>query len=112
MFRKNFHSRKLNIMRKRIKKINKNLIEKISKGDILHYCPVDLKEENHDIGVIYDIKEINDYYGDQKNIRRFKIFWQKTQIYDEYSAVTLNYKLNQIYKGHNIMILICNNGNK
>jgi hypothetical protein len=100
-------------MLKRNKKISKNYINNIKIGDILHYCPIDLKEESHDIGIIYDIKNSSsEYYGYKKDICLYKIFWQKSQMYDEYSSTTLNYKLNQICRGKNMMILINNHDNQ
>ena len=41
------------------KKINKN-IDSIKAGDLLHYCPVDMSEESHDVGIIYEISNEDD----------------------------------------------------
>lgn len=84
------------IMRKTNKKI-----DSIKIGDLLHYCPADLKQENHDIGIIYDILDLD--------IKRYKIFWSCSQIYDIYSEVTLLAKLKKIISGKNMMYLIKQN---
>lgn len=81
-------------------KINKK-INSIKNGDLLHYCPDDLKEEYHDIGIIYQILDLD--------IKRFKIFWSRSQIYDIYSEVTLLSKLKKIISGKNMMQLIKQN---
>lgn len=81
-------------------KINKK-INSIKNGDLLHYCPDDLKEESHDIGIIYEILDLD--------IKRFKIFWSRSQIYDIYSEVTLSSKLKKIISGKNMMQLIKQN---
>lgn len=73
----------------------------IKTGDLLHYCPVDLKQENHDIGIIYEILDLD--------IKRYKIFWSRSQIYDIYSEVTLLSKLKKIISGKHMMYLIKHN---
>ena len=67
-------------------------------GNLLHYCPIDLKQDNHDIGIIYDIIELD--------IKRYKIFWSRSQIHDTYSEVTLLNKLKKIISGKKMMYLI------
>ena len=76
-------------------------ISHIKIGDLLHYCPIDLKQENHDIGIIYDILDLD--------IKRYKIFWSRSQIYDIYSEITLSSKLKTIIRGKNMMYLIKQN---
>jgi hypothetical protein len=77
-----------------VRKKNKK-IDCIEIGDLLHYCPDDLKEQNHDIGIIYDILELD--------VKRFKIFWSRSQIYDIYSEITLLSKLKKIISGKYMM---------
>ncbi len=80
------------------KKINKN-IDSIKTGDLLHYCPVDMSEESHDVGIIYEISNEDDK-------KCFKIFWSRHQDYDFYSEITLSNKLNKIISKQNMMRLI------
>lgn len=81
-------------------KINKK-IDSIKIGDLLHYCPDDLREESHDIGIIYEILELH--------IKTFKIFWSRSQIHDIYSEATLTSKLKKIISGKKMMQLIKQN---
>lgn len=76
-------------------------INSIKIGDLLHYCPKDLKEDCHDIGIIYEILELD--------IKRFKIFWSRSQIHDIYSEITLMSKLKKIISGQRMMHLIRQN---
>lgn len=76
-------------------------IDFIKTGDLLHYCPSDLKEDNHDIGIIYEILDLD--------IKRFKIFWSRSQIYDIYSEITLLNKLKKIISGQKMMYHIKQN---
>ena len=59
-----------------MQKTSKNFLNKISVGDMLYYCPKDLKEENHDIGIIYEIQ--------QASCVKYKIFWQRTQLFESH----------------------------
>lgn len=70
-------------------------------GDLLHYCPKDLKDTNHDLGIIYEILDLD--------IKRYKIFWSRSQIYDIYSEITLQNKLKKIISGKRMMYLIRQN---
>lgn len=79
-------------------------IKYIKVGDLLHYCPCDLKEQNHDIGIIYEILDLG--------VKRYKIFWSRSQIYDMYSEITLSSKLSKIISGKNMMYLIEQNGER
>jgi hypothetical protein len=63
---------------------------KISIGDLVHYCPLDIDEKRHDIGVIYDI------YGE--NILFYKIYWSRSQMDDLFSETTLIRKLKEYCK--------------
>lgn len=83
-----------------MRKINKK-IDSIKIGDLLHYCPNDLKQHSHDIGIIYEIMDLD--------IKRFKIFWSRSQMYDIYSEITLLAKLKKIISGKNMMQLIRQN---
>jgi hypothetical protein len=83
-----------------VSKTNKK-IDSIKIGDLLHYCPEDLKQENHDIGIIYDILDLD--------TKRYKIFWSRSQMYDIYSEITLSSKLKKIISGKNMMYLIKEN---
>ena len=47
-------------------------------GDLLYYCPVDLKECYYDIGIIYNISKLG-----------YEIFWSRSQDYDFFSKKTL-----------------------
>jgi hypothetical protein len=73
----------------------------IKAGDLLHYCPCDLKQEKHDIGIIYDIVD--------SDIKKYKIFWSRSQSYDIYSETTLLSKLKKIISGEKMMYLIRQN---
>ena len=70
-------------------------------GDLLHYCPSNLKQENHDIGLIYEILDLD--------IKRYKIFWSRSQMYDIYSEITLLNKLKKIISGQKMMYHIKQN---
>jgi hypothetical protein len=91
--RRIYLQRKLNIMRK--------FINSIKTGDLIHYCPIDLKESSHDIGIIYEIIE--------SNIRKYRIYWSRSQIHDLYSETTIERKLKQMNNGKKIMYLIKQN---
>jgi hypothetical protein len=79
----------------------RKLISRIKTGDLIHYCPIDLKESSHDIGIIYEIIE--------SNIRKYRIYWSRSQIHDLYSEATIERKLKQISSGKKIMYLIKQN---
>ena len=83
-----------------MRKTNKKT-DSIKSGDLLHYCPDDLKEERHDVGIIYEILDLD--------VKRYKIFWSRSQIYDIYSEITLLNKLKKIISGKNMMYLIKQN---
>jgi hypothetical protein len=70
----------------------------INTGDLLHYCPNDLNESSHDIGIIYEIVETN--------IKKYKIHWSRSQMYDIYSETTIERKLKYSINGKKIMYLI------
>ena len=80
------------------KEINKK-IDSIKTGDLLHYCPADMSEQSHDIGIIYEI-------FNEGQAKCFKIFWGRHQDYDIYSARTLSIKLNKIISKQKMMHLI------
>jgi len=79
-------------------------LDDIEVGDLLYYCPVDIKEEAHDIGIIYDIC-INENYENDK-IKKYFIFWSRTSMHDMYSSNTLKRKLSSLRKGKYIMKII------
>jgi len=79
----------------------RKFINSIKTGDLLHYCPIDLKETSHDIGIIYEIVE--------SNIKKYKIYWSRSQIHDLYSEITMERKLKEINSGKKIMYLIKQN---
>jgi len=54
----------------------------ISKGDLVHYCPADMKSEHHDIGIIYDVCE--EQVSITYKVKIYKIFWSRSKDYDEY----------------------------
>lgn len=76
-------------------------INSIKTGDLLYYCPADLKENSHDIGIIYEIIELE--------IKRYKIYWNRSQMHDIYSEITLGAKLKKIISGKNMMYHIKHN---
>lgn len=86
--------------------VNKTItiLDTIEIGDLLYYCPADLKEEAHDIGIIYDIT-INDNYEEDK-IKKYFILWSKSNMYDVYSSNTLKRKLTSLRKGKHMMKII------
>ena len=68
----------------------KNILNNIAVGDLVHYCPDDLDNSHHDIGVIYEI------YGE--NILFYKIYWSRSQMDDLFSEKTLMRKLKEYCK--------------
>jgi hypothetical protein len=82
------------------KKINSNILKV---GDLLHYCPVDLREQEHELGLIYDIEIVQVC---NKSFKKYKVYWQRTKIFDEYSASTLNYKLNFTIGGKHVILIL------
>lgn len=81
-----------------------NILDTIDVGDLLHYCPADLKEEAHDIGIIYNITPIKN--SDQEIVKKYFIFWSKSKMYDEFSSNTLKRKLTSLRKGKYMMKVI------
>jgi len=81
-------------------KKKQNIIEQILVGDLLYYCPSDLDETRHDIGIIYQICK-------EKKI--YRVYWAKTQMNDWFSETTLSRRLKETYKHKNIMKLIKQN---
>jgi len=73
--------------------------DSIKTGDLLHYCPADMNEQNHDIGIIYEI-------FNEGQVKCFKIFWSRNQDYDIYSERTLSIKLNKTISKQKMMHLI------
>jgi hypothetical protein len=84
----------------RVKKKNKDLLNNISVGDFLHYCPADLDKSRHDIGIIYDIDHDKKVYH---------VYWAKTEMDDWFSATTLSRRLKETYNHRNIMKIIKQN---
>ena len=80
------------------KKINIKT-DSIQIGDLLHYCPADLSEESHDVGIIYEILN-------EDNKKSFKVCWSRNQDYDVYSETTLSNKLNKMISKQNMMRII------
>jgi len=80
----------------------------INVGDLIHYCPVDLNLEHHDIGIVYDIhEEYNSLYG--KNIKNYKILWARHKQLDELSETTMRNKLKlKIDNKYILKIIKCN----
>lgn len=78
----------------------KNILENISVGDLLHYCPEDSASTRHDIGIIYKIEN-------EKNI--YHIYWARTQMNDWFSASTLLRRLKETYNHKNVMKIIKQN---
>lgn len=76
-------------------------IDSVQIGDLLYYCPKDICEDRHEIGIIYDILDLE--------IKRYKIFWNRSQMYDIYSEITLASKLKKIISGKNMMYHIKHN---
>ena len=75
---------------------------------MIYYCPTDLKEEHHDIGIIYDVhQEYNSFY--KKNIKNYKILWSRYKQYDEFSETTMRSKLKiKIDNKYILKIIKCN----
>lgn len=85
------------------------IINSIVPGDLLVYCPDHLESKNHDIGIIYSIEDI--YLSPQikTKMKKFKIFWNRSCIHDEYSEKTLIRKLKQTINRKKIIFLIKHN---
>jgi hypothetical protein len=99
-------------------KINKNYnntyarrVDDVCVGDLLHYCPIDIEEKYHDIGLIYNVidSELDILY--RNNIKKYCIYWSRSCMFDVFSQTTLGYKLSQICQGKNILILVKNKRN-
>lgn len=65
----------------------------ISVGDLVHYCPADMNEENHDIGMVFEIEETESEQN--KKAKIFKIFWSRSKEYDGYPESGIH---NRIHK--------------
>ena len=85
------------------------IINSISVGDILVYCPIDLESKRHDIGIIYDIENITINSSIKTKIKKFKIFWNRSHIYDEYSETTMSKKLQQTINSKKYLFLVKHN---
>jgi hypothetical protein len=81
-------------------KSTKNILNNISIGDLLHYCPADLDKSRHDIGIIYEIDH-------NKNI--YHVYWAKTEMNDWFSATTLLRRLKETFNHKNVMKIIKQN---
>lgn len=98
-------NRRYSLARAKIKtmKASKTKINSIEIGDMLHYCPADLDEKFHDIGVVIDIQ---DRYNLTKKVRVFEIYWQKTNNIICFSDSVLEKKLTKNFKGIKTMKLL------
>ena len=67
--------------------------KKLATGDMLVYCPADLQEKHHDVGVVYEIEKIN--INNKIEIKRYKILWNRSKLYDVYSHNTLVRKIQE-----------------
>ena len=67
--------------------------KKLAIGDILVYCPTDLQEKHHDVGVVYEIEKIN--INNKIEIKRYKILWNRSKRYDVYSHKPLMRKIQE-----------------
>jgi hypothetical protein len=88
------------------------IINIIASGDLLVYCPDNLEEKHHDIGIIYSVEDIflsADIETKIKKIKKFKIFWNRSCLYDEYSQKTMTRKLTQTINRKKIMFLVKQN---
>lgn len=79
----------------------------VSTGDLVHYCPADMREKNHDIGIIYEIEEVKEC--PDKKIKIYKIFWSRSQDYDAYSDFNFYKRLKMKIRNQNIFKLIKQN---
>jgi|688.fasta_scaffold330048_3 hypothetical protein len=79
----------------------------ISIGDLVHYCPADMSEKNHDIGIIYEIQEIE--HGQDKKTKIYKIFWSRSKDYDDYPESGLHNRLKMIIRNQNVFKIIKQN---
>ena len=73
------------------------------------YCPNDIESKYHDIGIIYSIEDVCLSPQIKTKMRKFKIFWNRSYFYDEYSEKTLITKLKQTINRKKIMLLIKQN---
>ena len=81
-------------------KSTKSILNNISIGDLLYYCPADLDKSRHDIGIIYEIDH-------NKNI--YHVYWAKTEMNDWFSATTLLRRLKETFNHKNVMKIIKQN---
>jgi len=85
------------------------IINSIIPGDLLVYCPYDMEPKHHDIGIIYSIEDTSLSSQTKTKMRKFKIFWNRSRFYDEYSESTLINKLKQTINRKKIMLLVKQN---
>lgn len=83
-------------------------INSISVGDILVYCPIDLDSSKHDIGIIYDIETmaLTSHAKTKTKIKKFKIFWNRSHMYDVFSETTMLKKMEQTIKSKKYLLLV------
>ena len=79
----------------------------ISIGDLVHYCPADMNEKNHDIGIIYQIEEVS--AGPNKKAKIYKIFWSRSKDYDEYPESGFHNRLKIKIREQNVFKIIKQN---
>lgn len=76
----------------------------ISVGDLVCYCPHDMHDKNHDIGIIYDICESK--VNVDKKTKIYKIFWSRGQEYDDYPESGFYNRLKMIIRGQSVFKII------
>lgn len=79
----------------------------ISKGDLVHYCPADMHEKNHDIGIIYDIDESQ--VDANRKVKIYKVFWSRGQDYDDYPESGFHNRLKMKIRDKNVFQIIKQN---
>lgn len=85
------------------------IINSIAPGDLLIYCPDDLEQKHHDIGIIYSVEDIVLSPEIKTKMKKFKIFWNRSCFYDEYSETTMTRKLKQTINRKKIIFLVKQN---
>lgn len=85
---------------------NKNIV--INIGDLILYCPADMKKEHHDVGIIYNIFEVFEKKFNKK-IKMYDIFWSRSKDYDQFSETTIQHRLKIKIKDKYIMKIISHN---
>lgn len=73
-------------------------------GDLIYYCPIDMDEKNHDIGIIYEIEELQEYPN--KKTKIYKIFWSRGQDYDDYPESGFYNRLNMKIRNESVFKII------